>query len=94
MDTILTGIEQAAAAMSLWEIIAVALGVAYLLLAMKQNILCWYAAFFSTAIFIWLFWDVSLVMDSALKRREKRKDKIEITNNNKENRNISEGNHS
>ena len=66
MNDILTGIQQAAVAMSIWEIIAVALGIAYLLLAMKQNILCWYAAFFSTIIFIWLFWDVSLLMDSAL----------------------------
>lgn len=66
MTDILTNIEQAARAMSIWEVIAVTLGIAYLLLAMKQNILCWYAAFFSTVIFIWLFWDVSLLMDSAL----------------------------
>lgn len=66
MNDIVNAIQQAAAAMSVWEILGVALGVAYLLLAMKQNILCWYAAFFSTLIFIWLFWDVSLLMDSAL----------------------------
>ena len=53
-------------AMSLAEVVAVALGLAYLLLAMRQNNLCWYAAFGSTAIFSWLFWDVSLVMESAL----------------------------
>lgn len=66
MTDIWSSIEQAAQAMSIWEIIAVALGVAYLVLAMRQSIWCWYAAFFSTAIFIGLFWDVSLLMDSAL----------------------------
>lgn len=48
------------------EIIAVLLGVAYLLLAMRENILCWYAAFVSTAIFLWVFWDVNLYMESGL----------------------------
>ncbi|QIL91696.1 nicotinamide riboside transporter PnuC [Microbulbifer sp. SH-1] len=54
------------AAMSLWEVAAVVLALAYLLLAMRENILCWYAAFASTAIYLFLFWDVSLVMESAL----------------------------
>lgn len=54
------------AAMSLWEVAAVILALAYLLLAMRENILCWYAAFASTAIYLFLFWDVSLVMESAL----------------------------
>ncbi|ASP40828.1 nicotinamide mononucleotide transporter [Bacterioplanes sanyensis] len=52
--------------MSPWEVVAVALGIAYLVLAMRQSNWCWYAAFGSTAIFSWLFWDVSLVMESAL----------------------------
>jgi nicotinamide mononucleotide transporter len=56
----------AAQAMSIWEVIAVFLGFAYLALIMKQNIWGWYAAFGSTAIFSWLFWDVSLVMESGL----------------------------
>jgi nicotinamide mononucleotide transporter len=47
-------------------VVAVILGIAYLVLAMRQSILCWYAAFGSTAIFSWLFWDVSLVMESGL----------------------------
>ena len=54
------------AAMTLWEVAAVVLALAYLLLAMRENILCWYAAFASTAIYLFLFWDVSLVMESAL----------------------------
>jgi nicotinamide mononucleotide transporter len=48
------------------ETLAVALAIAYLLLAMKENILCWYCAFFSTAIYVWIFGDVSLYMESAL----------------------------
>jgi nicotinamide mononucleotide transporter len=51
---------------SLWEVIAVLLAIAYLLLAVRENILCWYCAFFSTAIYIFLFWDVRLLMESAL----------------------------
>ena len=48
------------------ETIAVLLGVAYLLLAMRENSLCWYCAFVSTGIYIWIFGDVSLYMESAL----------------------------
>lgn len=66
MDAFYQGVAAAAQAMSILEVIAVILGVAYLVLAMRQNILCWYAAFGSTAIFSWLFWDVSLVMESGL----------------------------
>ena len=53
-------------AMSAWEGLAVALGILYLLLAMRENILCWYAAFFSTLIYLFLFWDASLLMESGL----------------------------
>ena len=53
-------------AMSLWEAAAVVLGVAYLLLAMRESLWCWYAAFVSTSIFLVLFWDVGLLMESAL----------------------------
>jgi len=52
--------------MSLWEVIAVVLGITYLLLAMRENRWCWHAAFVSTAIFLVLFWQVNLVMESAL----------------------------
>jgi len=52
--------------MSPWELLAVILAIAYLLLAVRENILCWYFAFVSTAIYTVLFWDVSLLMDSAL----------------------------
>ncbi|MFC6633720.1 nicotinamide riboside transporter PnuC [Microbulbifer taiwanensis] len=61
-----SAVSASLAAMSGWEIIAVVLALAYLLLAMREKILCWYAAFASTAIYLFLFWDVSLVMESAL----------------------------
>ena len=66
IDEFYNGVMMAAQAMSIWEVLGVLLGLAYLALAMNQNILCWYAAFGSTAIFSWLFWDVSLFMESAL----------------------------
>jgi nicotinamide mononucleotide transporter len=53
-------------AMSPWELAAGVLGIAYLLLAMRQSLWCWYAAFASTSIFLFLFWDVDLLMESAL----------------------------
>lgn len=53
-------------AMSLWELVAVGLGLLYLILVMKQNNFAWYCAFFSTGIFIFLFWNVNLLMESAL----------------------------
>lgn len=48
------------------ETLAVVLSIAYLVLAMKENSLCWYCAFFSTAIYVVIFGDVSLYMESAL----------------------------
>ena len=56
----------AAMSMSPWEFAAVIFAIAYLLLAVKENIWCWFFAFISTAIYTSLFWDVSLLMDSAL----------------------------
>ena len=50
----------------LLEIFAVIFAITYLILAVRQNILCWYAAFFSTAIYTFLYWDVSLYMESIL----------------------------
>lgn len=48
------------------EIVAVILAIAYLLLAARENILCWYCAFASSAIYSFIFWDVSLLMESLL----------------------------
>ena len=55
-----------AQSMSPWEAVAVVFAIAYLLLAVKENILCWLFALLSTAIYTILFWDVSLLMESAL----------------------------
>ena len=54
------------AAMSPWEAIAVALGLAYLLLAVKRNLLCWLCAFAGTAISLVLFARVNLYMQAVL----------------------------
>ena len=51
---------------SLWELAAVILAIAYLLLAARENIYCWYCALVSTAIYTVLFWDVALLMESGL----------------------------
>tara|TARA_E500000331_G_scaffold355084_1_gene409714 strand:+ start:740 stop:1345 length:606 start_codon:yes stop_codon:yes gene_type:complete len=53
-------------ASSILELTAVIFAIAYLLLAVKENILCWYAAFISTAIFLLIFWQVKLYMESGL----------------------------
>ena len=51
---------------SMLELSAVVLAVVYLVLAVRQNIACWYAAFVSTTIFLYIFWQVNLYMESAL----------------------------
>ena len=48
------------------EAVGAALGLAYLLLAVRRNLLCWICAFVSTAIYLWLFGRASLYMQSAL----------------------------
>lgn len=52
--------------MSPVEALAVALAIAYLILAVRQSIWCWPCAFVSTALYIWLFHDAALFMESAL----------------------------
>ena len=48
------------------ETLAVISGIAYIVLAMRENSLCLYCAFFSTGLYVWIFGDVSLYMESAL----------------------------
>lgn len=48
------------------EIVAVLAAVAYLVLAIRQNILCWWFALLSTAIYILLFIEARLYMESLL----------------------------
>jgi len=57
---------QQALTFSPWELVAVVLAIAYLVLAVKENIACWYAAFVSTLIFLAIFWEVNLYMESGL----------------------------
>ena len=48
------------------EAVAVLFGIAYIVLAARENILCWYAAFINTGLSVILFWQVLLPMESAL----------------------------
>jgi nicotinamide mononucleotide transporter len=48
------------------EILAVVLAIGYLLLAIRQNIWCWLCAGLSTAIYVWLFFNARLYMESGL----------------------------
>ena len=52
--------------LSALEAIAVIAAIAYLLLAIRQNIACWYFAGISTTIYIYLFFDARLYMESTL----------------------------
>ncbi len=66
MDFSLQGISVAFAQMSGWEILAVAFGVAYILLAAKESLWTWLFAFLSTIIYTLLFWEGALVSSSLL----------------------------
>ena len=53
-------------AQSALEVVAVLAALAYLVLAIRENIWCWLFAFISTAIYIYLFHQVSLLSESLL----------------------------
>ena len=48
------------------ELVAMLLALLYLVLAIMEKRACWVAAFVSTAMYTLVFWDVSLLMESAL----------------------------
>lgn len=48
------------------ELAAVILAILYLLLAIRQNIWCWLCAGLSTALYVWLFFEARLYMESLL----------------------------
>ncbi|MEY3018215.1 MAG: hypothetical protein RL336_1350 [Pseudomonadota bacterium] len=48
------------------ELVAMLLALLYLVLAIMEKRACWVAAFLSTAMYTLVFWDVSLLMESAL----------------------------
>ena len=64
--TLLSDIVAEARAQSLPEIVAVLAAIAYLVLAIRQNILCWFCAAISSAIYVWLLSEARLYMESAL----------------------------
>lgn len=66
MNTIVQHFTEQLVATSALEWIAVLLAITYLLLVIKENIWCWPAAFFSTAIYVYLFFNVNLYMESVL----------------------------
>lgn len=66
MSDALTAIATAWAATSNLEIVSVIFGLIYVILAARENIWCWPAAFIGTGTAIFLFWDASLLMESAL----------------------------
>jgi len=66
MQELSIAIQEQAQALSLLEIIAVVTALMYLVLAIRQNIWCWLFAGTSTAIFIYLFLDARLYMQSVL----------------------------
>jgi nicotinamide mononucleotide transporter len=55
-----------ARAFSTLEIIAVVTALLYLVLAIRENIWCWPSALISTAIYVYLFFDARLYMESVL----------------------------
>jgi len=49
-----------------WEVLAVVLAIAYLVLAIRQNIACWLAAALSTTLYLYIMFEAKLYMESAL----------------------------
>lgn len=66
MQGLLATLLHQAAAISPLEAIAVAMALMYLLLAIRQNIWCWFGAGVSAVIYVYLFIDAKLYMQSAL----------------------------
>lgn len=66
MPNLLARLVEQAQAFSALELVAVILAIAYLLLAIRQNIWCWFCAAVSTAIYIWLFVAARLYIESVL----------------------------
>ena len=62
METVLSGLR----ALPPLETVAVLLAIAYLLLVIRQNILCWPAALISTALYMVIFAEARLFMESVL----------------------------
>jgi len=59
-------ISEALKALSVWEVTAVVLALAYLVLAIRENLACWFAAILSTSIYVVLMYRAGLYMESVL----------------------------
>lgn len=66
MQSLLPQLLDQARSFSAPELIAVLFAIAYLMLAIRQNIWCWLCAGISTAIYVWLFIGARLYMESLL----------------------------
>lgn len=66
MQALIGQLDLQFAALSTLELVAVVLAMAYLILAIRQNIWCWLCAALSTGIFVYLFFDARLYMESLL----------------------------
>ena len=66
MNDVISWLQTAWQQTSALELVAVFFAILYLILAMRQNIWCWGAALVSTGIYVFLFFDVNLYMESAL----------------------------
>jgi nicotinamide mononucleotide transporter len=64
--TVLSQVIEQARAQSVPELIAVIAAIAYLGFAIRQQIICWFFAAISTSIYIWLFIEARLYMESVL----------------------------
>ena len=66
MQALVTKVAEYYGTLSGIELAAVALAIAYLLLAIRQNIWCWLCAALSTAIYVYVFAGAKLYMESLL----------------------------
>ena len=66
MSSIISSISVSFQQLPWLELIAMLLTLAYVFLAAKGSLWCWPAAFISTALYTFIFYDVLLLMDSAL----------------------------
>ena len=65
-NALLVQLARAWSTTSWTEILAVVLALAYVLLAIRQSIACWIAAFVSSCLYVWVFFGARLYMDSVL----------------------------
>ncbi len=66
MEPLATTLAEQLASWTTPELVAVVFAVLYLLLAIRENIWCWFCAGISTAIYVWLFITARLYMESLL----------------------------